>query len=64
MGVQTDLDDITPEMEQELSKRTTDKAVVKEYERRKNATLKKLDRKKLEYLVMDEPLISKIFSKV
>jgi superfamily II DNA or RNA helicase len=54
MGVQTDLDEITPEMEQELSKATS-KAIVKEYERRKNTTLKKLDRKKLEYLVMDEP---------
>ena len=53
MGVQTDLEDITPEMEAELSKATT-KAIVKEYEKQKNATLRKLDRKRMEYLVMDE----------
>jgi len=53
MGVQTDLEDVTPEMEQELSKATS-KAIVKEYEKQKNATLRKLDRKKTEYLLMDD----------
>ena len=53
MGIQTDLEDITPEMEAELAKATS-KAIVKEYEKQKNSTLKKLDRKKMEYLVMDE----------
>lgn len=53
MGVQTDLEDVTPEMEQELSKATS-KAILKEYERQKNGALKKLDRKRNEYLVMDE----------
>lgn len=53
MGVQTDLEDVTPEMELELSKATS-KAILKEYERQKNGALKKLDRKRNEYLVMDE----------